>query len=198
MASSCQPGHTKRNIAYFQAFRVCRIYSNTNLAKTRCAQLEQYLILRGHSKHKTRRGIERAIAVFSRTLRDLSFRVSRYFVQTSHSNTARREYPTKVVSSDHDHDIRAYRSLLITILISQILPAFWGNTIVFSMALKCWDWRYLRLHSSLFPGHLNLRNVLVRSKLNQGSYGSLKYINVQQKWICKIKYLFIYKIDENM
>ena len=40
LASSCHPGHTKRNIAYSQALRICQI----NLAKLQCDALQEYLV----------------------------------------------------------------------------------------------------------------------------------------------------------
>ena len=64
LAPSCHPGHTKRNIAYSQALRICRICSDRNVAKLRCDQLQEYLVKRGHSSKKTRQNIKRAIDTF--------------------------------------------------------------------------------------------------------------------------------------
>ena len=70
MASSSHPGHTKRNIAFSQALRICRICSNWDLAKMRCAQLEQHLIRRGHSKRHIKSGIQKAFAMFLHPVSD--------------------------------------------------------------------------------------------------------------------------------
>ena len=49
LASSCHPSHTKRNIAYSQTLRISRICSSQALAKSRCDDLEVFLVRRSHS-----------------------------------------------------------------------------------------------------------------------------------------------------
>ena len=62
-SDSCHPNHTKKGIAYVQALRIKRIYSAPDTAKLRCSQLEDYLALRGHSRHRVRSSIDRALKV---------------------------------------------------------------------------------------------------------------------------------------
>ena len=60
-SDSCHPNHTKKGIAYAQALRIKRICSAPDTAKLRCSQLEDYLVLRGHSRHRVRLSIDRAL-----------------------------------------------------------------------------------------------------------------------------------------
>ena len=109
MAFSCHPGHTKRNIAYSQALRICRIFSNMNLAKMRCAQLEQYLIRRGHSKRHTKRGIQEAFAMFLQPISDnTSQSVSPNTVQTSLCTNPRPQNSIEMISSDRRSQCSLY------------------------------------------------------------------------------------------
>ena len=61
LASSCHPNHIKSSIAYSQALRILSICSSFETAKRRCMELENYLILRGHSKRKVRTSINKAL-----------------------------------------------------------------------------------------------------------------------------------------
>ena len=60
-SNSCHPNHTKKGIAYAQALRIKRICSEPDRAKLRCSQLEDYLVLRGHSRKRVRSSINRAL-----------------------------------------------------------------------------------------------------------------------------------------
>ena len=60
-SDSCHPNHTKKGIAYAQALRINRICSAPDTAKLRCSQLEDFLVLRGHSRKRVRSSIDRAL-----------------------------------------------------------------------------------------------------------------------------------------
>ena len=65
-AICCHSGHTKRNIAYSQAPRICRICSDFSLARLRYSEVESFLVRRGHSRKIVKRGIQKALDSFCR------------------------------------------------------------------------------------------------------------------------------------
>jgi hypothetical protein len=60
-AKSCHPNHIKRSIPYSQALRVLRICSDPQTARTRCDELTEYLVRRGHGRRMVKAQIQRAI-----------------------------------------------------------------------------------------------------------------------------------------
>ena len=64
-ATSCHPNHTKRSIAYSQSLRILRICSNLDTAKTRCGELTENLVKRGHNRKMVTRQVERAITNYT-------------------------------------------------------------------------------------------------------------------------------------
>ena len=57
---SCHPNHTKKAIAFSQAIRILRICSDPATARTRCDELIEYLVRRGHGRRRTRQQVQRA------------------------------------------------------------------------------------------------------------------------------------------
>ncbi|PIK58179.1 putative tyrosine-protein kinase, partial [Apostichopus japonicus] len=58
-SSSCHPRHCKSGIAYSQALRLCRIWSNNSSFIRRTDALEKHLTARGHSARRVREAIQR-------------------------------------------------------------------------------------------------------------------------------------------
>ena len=59
--NSCHPNHAKKNIAFSQATRILRICSDPATARSRCNELIEYLVRRGHGRRRTQLEVQRAI-----------------------------------------------------------------------------------------------------------------------------------------
>ena len=57
--NSCHPNHAKKAIAFLQATRILRICNAT--AQSRCSELIEYLVRRGHGRRRTQLEVQRAI-----------------------------------------------------------------------------------------------------------------------------------------
>ena len=59
--NSCHPNHVKQAIAFSQATRILRICSVPATAQSRCDELIEYLVRRGHGRRRTQLEVQRAI-----------------------------------------------------------------------------------------------------------------------------------------
>ena len=59
--NSCHPNHVKKAIAFSQAIRILRICSDLATALSRCNELIEYLVRRGHGRRRTLLEVQRAI-----------------------------------------------------------------------------------------------------------------------------------------
>ena len=59
--NSCHPNHVKKAIAFSQATRILRICSDPATAQSRCNELIEYLVRRGHGRRRTQLEVQRAI-----------------------------------------------------------------------------------------------------------------------------------------
>ena len=62
--NSCHPNHVKKAIAFSQATRILRICSDPATALSRCNELIEYLVRRGHGRRRTQLEVQRAIDVY--------------------------------------------------------------------------------------------------------------------------------------
>ena len=106
-ATSCHPGHTKRNIAYSQALRICRICSDFSLARLRCSELESFLVRRGHSRKNVKRGIQKALDSFCRSDNSSSANDGSYLANDLSRSHDERSFPKNDHSSENV-DTRPY------------------------------------------------------------------------------------------
>ena len=66
---SCHPKHTRTNIPYCLARRICRIVSDTNLKTKRLDELENFLLRQNYPKSLIKNGIEKATSLSQTELR---------------------------------------------------------------------------------------------------------------------------------
>ena len=59
--NSCHPKHVKKAIAFSQATRILRICGDPATALSRCDELIEYLVRRGHGRRRTQLEVQRAI-----------------------------------------------------------------------------------------------------------------------------------------
>ena len=59
--NSCHPNHVKKAIAFLQATCILRICSDPATAQSRCNELIEYLVCRGHGRRRTQLEVQRAI-----------------------------------------------------------------------------------------------------------------------------------------
>ena len=59
--NSCHPNHVEKAIAFSQATRILRICSDPATALSRCNELIEYLVRRGHGRRRTQLEVQRAI-----------------------------------------------------------------------------------------------------------------------------------------
>ena len=59
--NSCYPNHVNKAIAFSQAIRILRICSDPATAQSRCNELIEYLVRRGHGQRRTPLEVQRAI-----------------------------------------------------------------------------------------------------------------------------------------
>ena len=59
--NSCHHNHDKKAIAFSQATRILRICSDPATAQSRCIELIEYLVRRGHGRRRTQLEVQRAI-----------------------------------------------------------------------------------------------------------------------------------------
>ena len=62
--NSCQPNHFKKAIAFSQATRILRICNDPATAQSRCNELIEYLVRRGHGRRRTQLEVQRAIDAY--------------------------------------------------------------------------------------------------------------------------------------
>ena len=60
----CHPNHAKKAIAFSQTTRILRICSDPATAQSRCNELIEYLVRRGHGRRRTQLGVQRAIEAY--------------------------------------------------------------------------------------------------------------------------------------
>ena len=61
LMNSCHHNHVKKAIAFSQATRILRICSDPATAQSRCNELIEYLVRRGHGRRRTQLEVQRAI-----------------------------------------------------------------------------------------------------------------------------------------
>ena len=59
--NSCHTNHVKRANAFSHSTRILRICSDPATARSRCSELIEYLVRRGHGRRRTQLGVQRAI-----------------------------------------------------------------------------------------------------------------------------------------
>ena len=64
--NSCHPNHIKNGIALSQATRILRICGDPARAKSRCNELTEYLVRRGHGRRRTQLEVQRAMDAYLR------------------------------------------------------------------------------------------------------------------------------------
>ena len=62
--NSCHPNHVKKAIAISHATRILRICSDSATAQSRCNELIEYLVRRGHGRRRTHLEVHRAIDAY--------------------------------------------------------------------------------------------------------------------------------------
>ena len=62
--NSCHPNHVKKAIAFSQATRILRICSDPATAQSRCNELIECLVRRGHGRRRTQLEVQRAIDAY--------------------------------------------------------------------------------------------------------------------------------------
>ena len=83
--NSCHPNHVKKAIAFSQATRILGICSDPATAQSRCNELIEYLVRRGHGQRRTQLEVQRAIDAYrnqQQHIRDIDNGV--YFIVQYH------------------------------------------------------------------------------------------------------------------
>ena len=62
--NSCHPNHVKKAFAFSPATRILRICSDPATAQSRCNELIEYLLRRGHGRRRTQLEVHRAIEAY--------------------------------------------------------------------------------------------------------------------------------------
>ena len=62
--NSCHPNHVEKGIAFSQETRILRICSDPATALSRCNELIEYLVRRGHGRRRTQLEVQRAIDAY--------------------------------------------------------------------------------------------------------------------------------------
>ena len=62
--NSCHPNHVKKSIAFSLATRILSIISDPATVQSRCNELIEYLVRRGHGRRRTQLEVQRAIAEY--------------------------------------------------------------------------------------------------------------------------------------
>ena len=60
----CHPNHVNKAIAFSQATRILRICSDPATAQSRCNELIEYLVRRGHGRRRTQLEVQRAMDAY--------------------------------------------------------------------------------------------------------------------------------------
>ena len=59
--NSCHPNHDKKAITFSQATHILRICCDPATAQSRCSELIEYQVRRGHGRRRTQMEVQRAI-----------------------------------------------------------------------------------------------------------------------------------------
>ena len=62
--NSCHPNHVKKAISFSQATRILRICSDPATAQSRCNELIEYMVRRGHGRRRTQLEVQQAIDAY--------------------------------------------------------------------------------------------------------------------------------------
>ena len=194
LASSCHPSHTKRNIAYSQALRICRICSSRALAMSRCDDLEVFLVRRGRSKKKVRKGINKALnTVFHIPINQVVTGASRgrvdFSIASPDPESKRVDTISTVGGPTSDDLSRIQKRIPLVIDYHPALPDITGILRKYQPLLHCSD--VLRtavpeLPIVTFRRPFNLGNHLVRAKVSKAVHPPPPLVGPCKKSRCQI------------